>query len=318
MLRQGHDGLPESEELEDHFGITLAVGDFDNDHHDDLAIGVRNEELNPPAVPATQINAGVVHVVYGNDMEPPIFGSELLYESSTTFDLCGDSAAADYFGISLATGDFNDGTFDDLAIGSKKTIEGINEYHGDIHVVFGSASGLRDTDDQCIDENDMELVFNESDNFGYPMTSCDYNGDGHSDLAIGAPMDHDHAEANGSLVVVYGGSDGIIPSTAELFQQGHDGLQEEAEEGDRFGDVMTGGNFNGDSYCDLAVGVPVKMWMSQLLMTQAWCKSCSALSSASLQRATSCGTKVHLASRAFRILMITLDSPWLRYRFITN
>jgi hypothetical protein len=256
MLRQGHDGLPDSEEFHDYFGSTLAVGDFDNDGHDDLAIGVSNETLETPEYPNHAEIGGLVHVVYGAHISDPGFNDDLLYEDSTTFDICENSNSGDLFGWSLATGEFNEGVFDDLAIGVLKTGDGDEIVHGGIHVVFGGVDGLRDIGDQCLNSNDMGLTFDGDDNFCRSMASCDYNGDGYTDLALGAPADSTGwIDSHGSLAVVYGGSSGIRPTTTELFQQGQDGLQEEKEDDDLFGWKLTGGNFNGDRYCDLAVGV---------------------------------------------------------------
>lgn len=56
---QGKPGVDDSEEMDDFFGIRLAVGDFNNDGRDDLAIGVIFENI-----PAD--DAGAVHVLYGS------------------------------------------------------------------------------------------------------------------------------------------------------------------------------------------------------------------------------------------------------------
>ena len=97
------------------------------------------------------------------------------------------------------------------------------------------------------------MVYIGSD-FCYALASCDFNGDGFSDLAMGAPnYTEQFIPVHGGVEVVYGSASGIAPSTAVVFQQGQDGMQEEREEGDSFGMALSGGNFNGDRYCDLVV-----------------------------------------------------------------
>ena len=258
MLAQGLDGLPDTSEFQDRFGSDLAVGDFDNNDYDDLAIGVSHETLETPAYPNYIAQGGLVHVVYGDYMESdPGLNDDLLYEDSVLFDICDISQDGDSFGMSLATGEFNEGVFDDLAIGVLKMTEGDETVYGGVHVIFSGVDGLRDTGDQCVSSSDMGFTFDSNDGFSDPMASCDYNGDGYTDLALGVSgVSSGWSELCGSLAVVYGGSAGIRNTTAELFQQGEDGLQDIKEDYDYFGWKMTGGNFNGDSYCDLAVGVP--------------------------------------------------------------
>jgi hypothetical protein len=53
-------GLPDQDEIADRFGFALAVGDFDGDGRDDLAIGVPGEEL-----PGDDPDHGAVHVLFG-------------------------------------------------------------------------------------------------------------------------------------------------------------------------------------------------------------------------------------------------------------
>jgi len=86
---------------------------------------------------------------------------------------------------------------------------------------------------------------------------ADFNGDGYSDLAVGAPYDSvgDVGEA-GSVVVLYGSSEGLTSVNSQLLTQNETGSNETAESGDRYGTALAAGDFDGDSFSDLAIGVP--------------------------------------------------------------
>jgi Tol biopolymer transport system component len=69
--------------------------------------------------------------------------------------------------------------------------------------------------------------------FGQTMASCDFNHDGYSDLAIGAP-------GQGRVFVSHG-----TQTNWKIFSGSTS-----------FGAALAAGNFNGDSFCDLAIGAP--------------------------------------------------------------
>jgi hypothetical protein len=62
---QNVDGIADTAEPNDQFGTTLAVGDFNHDGADDLAVGVPNEDLNGIS------DVGAVHVLFGTPAVPP-------------------------------------------------------------------------------------------------------------------------------------------------------------------------------------------------------------------------------------------------------
>src|SRR5439155_18894373 len=90
----------------------------------------------------------------------------------------------------------------------------------------------------------------------------DFNGDGFSDLAIGAPFEDVGRLANaGAVNVLYGAlrglhANGIGGPDDQFWFQGHDGVDDHPEAGDHFGWSLASGDFNGDGYSDLAIGVP--------------------------------------------------------------
>jgi hypothetical protein len=84
-----------------------------------------------------------------------------------------------------------------------------------------------------------------------------FNGDAYRDVAIGAPGEDVGAQENAGVVhILLGSATGLIDAGNKTFQQGAGNIGGSAESGDRFGFALAADNFNGDSYTDLAVGVP--------------------------------------------------------------
>lgn len=85
----------------------------------------------------------------------------------------------------------------------------------------------------------------------------DFNGDGYADLAIGEPdaTVGGHAGA-GDVIVLLGSATGLVTSNRQLWYEGRTPGSPEA--GDSFGFSLASGDFNGDGYSDLAIGIPNK------------------------------------------------------------
>ncbi|HUR34032.1 MAG TPA: FG-GAP repeat protein [Vicinamibacterales bacterium] len=87
----------------------------------------------------------------------------------------------------------------------------------------------------------------------------DFNSDGWPDLAIGIPGDKVGGLANaGSVLIMYGSvqDQGVSARRTQVLHQNVAGVLDTAEAGDRFGTSVATGDFNGDGYHDLAVGIP--------------------------------------------------------------
>jgi FG-GAP repeat len=88
---------------------------------------------------------------------------------------------------------------------------------------------------------------------------ADFNGDGFGDLAVGVPLEDDGAIADsGGINISYGNLAGL-PTGSDYWDQTLIGIAGVVNQpGDLFGRSLAWGDFNGDGFDDIAVGVPGK------------------------------------------------------------
>lgn len=235
------------------FGQALAAGDFDGDGRDDLAIGAPNEWIGSVE------RAGQVDVLYGSNSGLTGEGKQAWNQDTPGID--GVAEAFDRFGSALAVGDFDDDGYTDLAIGVHSEDVGDDEDSGAVNVIYGSASGLDDADDQVWHQNlaGVDGVAEPGDVFGSALAAGDFDGDGEDDLAIGVSSeDIGSLENAGWVNLLYGTSSGLDDDDDQVWHQDTPGVDGLVEVDDQFGAALTAGDFDGDGKADLAIGVPLE------------------------------------------------------------
>lgn len=253
-------GIEDDPEEGDGFGAALVAGDFDGDGFDDLAIGAPHEDLG------TVADAGSVTVIYGSDHGLQPSGDPALHTLAQVFTQnrsgVEDTAEpGDFFGATLATADLGRGGQEDLVIGAPLEDVGATTNAGAVHVIYGSEDGLQPVDDQQWTQASRGIADDPEpgDSFGWSLAVGDVNGDELAELAIGVPYEDLGSIVDaGAVEVLYAGSSGLGAAGSQIWTQANPGVADDPERSDLFGAALAAGDFGGNPFGDLAIGVPLE------------------------------------------------------------
>jgi hypothetical protein len=212
-----------------YYGLSVGTaGDVNGDGYADVIIG-------SPNFSGGQTSEGKVYVYHGSNTG---------LATTPNWTMEGDKYSVD-FGYSVGTaGDVNDDGYADIIIGARRYYDKSEElYEGTAFVFHGSEMGLSDTPNWSAQGNVANAWFGVS-----VGTAGDVNGDGYSDVIVGAAMPLLPVCLNKAFV--YYGSELGLSVTA-------DWIGENAQAESCFGNsVGTAGDVNGDGYSDVIVGAP--------------------------------------------------------------
>ncbi len=154
-----------------------------------------------------------------------------------------------YLDVGRLANDYNCDGYSDVVVGAPGAGPVERSSEGHAFVYFGGTSGLRNTPLRSYTNPDSI----QSGVFGSAVSSAgDVNGDGCSDLIIGAPF-QDFAEGDEGAVFVFLGSPAGLPTTPDAR------LLNPVEGRSTFGrSISSAGDFNGDGYSDIVVGAAMQ------------------------------------------------------------
>jgi hypothetical protein len=248
------DDVGGTQEAGDNFATALAVGDFDGDGRDDLAIGNPNENVG------SVVDAGELVIVYGAASGLGQAGARTpININQSVADVLDVAETGDHFGAALAAGDFNGDGRDDLAVG----VPGedcafpfpVAADCGAVQLFPGSATGIDRTADVFLLQEHIGSPAHSAsavgDELGFALAACDRNQDFYDDLVIGMPGE---TGDSGGVYWVLGFPSGLDPTVSVLWDGG--GGASAPQPGDRFGTSVACGNVTNSASLELIGGAP--------------------------------------------------------------
>jgi hypothetical protein len=155
-------------------GTVVAKADFNKDGKGDVAASATD------AYVAGKESAGQVVALYGTSTG--INSTKRTVISQDTAGVPGSAEAEDWFGAESAYGDFNGDGYDDLAVGAPGEDATAGEDAGSVTILWGASSGLTGTSAVTV----KDPAAGAGRMWGATMAAGDFDGDGKTDLAVGA------------------------------------------------------------------------------------------------------------------------------------
>ena len=250
-------GIPGDAEQSHSFGTGMAVGDFDGDLDGDLAVSW--ETTVPAGRCCFADGGGRVTVLLGTPDGITTSGAQVWSQSSA--GIAGEPEPGDGFGRAMVTGDLDGSGQDELIVGARGDNPAAGG-GGSVTVIKGSPAGLTGIGSQQWAPGSPGLDRGEyTAEFGRSLAVGQFGGTKDLDLAIGATEAQVSSIGDaGGVYVLIGSPSGLATAGNQFWSQDSPGIADQVEhfglvDGEKFGQVVVGGNYDGSGFTDLAIGV---------------------------------------------------------------
>ncbi len=244
----GRSGFMGPIDLGDIFGCAVAsIGDFDGDGTPDLVIGAPRDDDGGT-------DRGAVWLLFMN-ADGTVRAHQKI--SNTEGGFTGILDDTDFFGVAVdSLGDLDGDGVIDLVVSAHADDDGGLD-RGAIWILFLNSDGTVKGHQKISDTaGGFTGVLDNNDAFGISVANLgDLDGDGVTDLAVGAYRDDDGGSDKGAVWILFLNSDGTVKGHQKISATSG-GFTGSLDASDNFGcDVAVVGDLNGDGVRDIAVGV---------------------------------------------------------------
>ena len=223
----------------------------------DLMIGTPKEDIG------SVVDSGMASVMYdaGSSVDSLYQGvtvnGTLIPGTPEEFDYFSSGMPEDHGGA-MAFGDFNNDTYDDVAIGIPYEDVGSIVNSGIVEVFYGGVSGTFESV-QVLHQGTPFFPGSPetNDRFGWSLATQRLGSDAYDDLVIGVPFEGIGAVPSAGLVqIVHGGPTGLNPADVQNWHQNTSGVAGTVEANDRFGWAVEAAAFSDVAWGAVIVGTP--------------------------------------------------------------
>ncbi|MBA7564312.1 hypothetical protein ES708_05975 [subsurface metagenome] len=232
----------------DRFGRSISVGDINNDNFDDIVIGAVGAD------PGDKNEAGEVYIVFGDGKG--MGNLDVKNNYSNVICISGQNEY-ELLGSSIAVGDINNDSCDDVIIGAMWGGQSYREKAGEVYIIFGSKD-MPSSIDLSSDYNNIVKLsgHNPNDLFGCSVAVGNVNNDDFNDIIVGARGGKNTGGvSSGEAYIIFGRE--RFPSIIDISRENDRIVRIRGEsDGDFFGQSVCLADVNRDGYSDVVIGAP--------------------------------------------------------------